>query len=369
MAQQWVNFDHVKQNADISAVLTHYDLGGRRRGDEIKIHCPFHDDRRPSCSVNAHEGHFHCFGCNEEGNILEFVCLLEDGDPDNTNDLRAAAITLADISGIDPAPANERRRERSSKGCSKNNQGNGRRTRQTVDRKPKPANRRNKARGRKANKPREADPVPSPKRGPNKRLGFKLKLDPTHPFLSVDRGLDEELVELFGLGFCDKGMMAGRICIPIHNDRGELVAYSGRWVGEDDPPAGEDKYKLPKDFSKNQVLFNLHRLGDVEEVTVVEGFWSTFRLHALGHPVIALMGTSLSTEQIAMLRLRQPRLNLLLDGDAAGWEATETLTWQLASSGLFVRSFMLPEGVKPDTIDESDLLELIGQPISAGKGQ
>ena len=70
-----------------------------------------------------------------------------------------------------------------------------------------------------------------------------------------------ELVELFGLGFCAKGSMAGRVCVPIENAEGELVAYAGRWTGSDaELPEGQDKYQLPKGFHKGLELYNLHRV-------------------------------------------------------------------------------------------------------------
>ena len=45
--------------------------------------------------------------------------------------------------------------------------------------------------------------------------------------------------------------MAGRICIPIHNERGELVAYAGRWPGED-VPEDTERYKLPAKLQKTR---------------------------------------------------------------------------------------------------------------------
>lgn len=95
-----------------------------------------------------------------------------------------------------------------------------------------------------------ADPEPAPSNaqvaseGPvNGSLPFALKLDPTHPYL-IERGLDPELVGLFGLDFCSQGSTAGRICIPIPNEQGQLVAYAGRWPG-DEVPEGEEHHKLP----------------------------------------------------------------------------------------------------------------------------
>lgn len=83
----------------------------------------------------------------------------------------------------------------------------------------------------------------------NPVLTFELKVDPKHPYLK-ERGLKKETIEVFGLGFCSRGLMKDRIAIPIHNKDGELVAYCGRWPGED-PPEGEEKYKMPA-FSSPQ---------------------------------------------------------------------------------------------------------------------
>ena len=60
-------------------------------------------------------------------------------------------------------------------------------------------------------------------------MSFSLKnLDPDHPYLT-GRRFTKETIEAFGLGYCTKGPMKGRIAIPIRNDKGELVAYAGRW--------------------------------------------------------------------------------------------------------------------------------------------
>ncbi|MBV9824737.1 MAG: toprim domain-containing protein [Alphaproteobacteria bacterium] len=154
--------------------------------------------------------------------------------------------------------------------------------------------------------------------------------------------------------------MAGRVCIPIHNAAGELVAYAGRWP--EDVPEDQERYKLPAKFQKSAVLFNLHRLGDAEHVVLVEGYWSTFRLHALGVPVAALMGSFVSEEQLALLRERGvKRLTILWDGDDAGRKARERAFPALADA-FFVRAPLLPDGEKPDTLGEAELRRLIALP-------
>src|SRR5262249_48592777 len=105
-----------------------------------------------------------------------------------------------------------------------------------------------------------AIPVPDEPEAPNKPLTWALQgVNPDHPYL-VGRGSSREMCEYFGVGyFAGRGIMSGRIVIPIHNVKGELVGYAGRWPGDSGWPEKEDKYKLPSGYRKTQDLFNLHR--------------------------------------------------------------------------------------------------------------
>src|SRR3990172_8702253 len=127
-------------------------------------------------------------------------------------------------------------------------------------------------------------------------------------------------------------MMRGRIAVPVHDGEGNLVAYAGRWVGKaEDLPEGEGKYKLPPKFEKSRVLFNLHRLPRravkrVEDVILVEGYFSVFWLHQNGWPnAISVMGSSVSHEQRKLLVERFDRIRIFFDGDDAGRRAAETV--------------------------------------------
>ncbi len=299
---------------------------------ERSILCPFHKETKPSCKIALERKIFQCFGCATKGNVLEFVALMEG----NRSDLRGAALRLAAICKIPLAPP---------RGA-----GNaiGARERRKGEAAPKPP----------------ADPEPAISDAPvasdepiNPPLPFALKLDPVHPYLA-ERVISPKLIELFGLGFCSRGSMAGRICIPIHNEQGELVAYAGRWPA-DDVPDGQERYKLPAKFQKSRVLFNLHRVTRRNHIVLVEGYWSAIRLHALGIPVAGLMGWSVSLEQIALMHERGIRfVTLLLDGDETGRRGRERVLPDLANS-FFVRAPVLPDGEKPDTLDETALFSLI----------
>src|SRR5205085_2718638 len=158
--------------------------------------CPFHEEHKPSCKIELERKIFHCFGCGTKGNVLEFVARIE-GKPD---DLRAAAFTLAGICKIPVAAPRGQGRKDAPRHQEKRKAGTA----------PKP--------------PAEPEPAPSvapvPSDEPvNPPLPFALKLEMVHPYLA-GRGLGPDLIELFGLGFCSRGSMAGRVCFPIHNQLG-----------------------------------------------------------------------------------------------------------------------------------------------------
>jgi len=185
--------------------------------------------------------------------------------------------------------------------------------------------------------PEQEEPEPEPEKSePNKPLKFRLdKLHGDHPFLVTECGLTPETIETFGAGFCAKGMMAGRIAIPIANDKGEVVAYAGRLPEE--PTEDKPKYKLPPGFRKSLELFNIERA--VKEpaeapLVVVEGFFDCMALHQNGcKKAVALMGTSLSTEQENLI-LRHTRENtpviIVLDEDDGGRGARCEIAGRLA---------------------------------------
>ncbi len=338
---QFIDFRYVKLHADFLPVLARYGVELEGRGDERKALCPFHEETKASFKVNVKKGIFHCFGCDERGNVLDFVAKLEGCD------LREAATIVAECSGIALSE-----RTAGSKGSEK--------------RPEKPVER--EARGRRGSgHPKKPTGASEPENGSevvsakslNETLSFSLRLDPEHPY-GEERGLSPEAIEHFEMGFCERGMMKGRWCFPIHNPDGEVVAYAGRWVDEE-MPNGVERYLLPPKFGKSLELFNLHRAIalNAEDVTIVEGYFGAVRLHMLGVSTVALMGTSMSDKQVELLvQAGVQRITLLLDGDDAGRKACERLLPLLARK-FFVRVGVLPDGEAPDDCEEEVLLELV----------
>lgn len=260
MKKHWVDFKKVKWSVTFEQVLEHYGITLKpAKGDELLGLCPFHEDTKPSFRVNTKKRVFHCFGCDAKGNVLDFVCRKE------AVTIKKAAELVSEWLGIGKEGS-----EAPSANLSL------------------------------TESPTRADTATAEPIEPNKPLKFTLKVKHDHPYLQ-ERGIESSVAETFGVGFCDRGMMKNRIAIPIHDERGLLVAYAGRWVSGE-LPEGEEKYKLPPGFKKSLVLYNLHRVKGIEPLIVVEGFFSVIRLHTLGIRAIALMGRSVSAAQEKLLK-------------------------------------------------------------------
>jgi len=193
----------------------------------------------------------------------------------------------------------------------------------------------------------------------NKPLTFELKgVAASHPYLEA-RGITEETAVTFAVGFFPgKGLMAGRIVIPIHNANGELVAYAGRALDDNTDP----RYKLPPGFNKTRELYNLHRSLACDQsrgVVIVEGFFDAMKVHQAGFPaVVALMGSSLSDTQAELIATNFRRAIIMLDGDKAGEVALPHIATRLARI-IDVRIAATPGGCQPDTLSGNQLHEIL----------
>ena len=339
----WVDYTKLREVLDFSTVLQHYGIQFDQSKNQIKVVCPFHEDNTPSCSINLSDHKFKCFGCDAKGNILEFVTIMEDGNPQNSEDLHSGAIMAIKIMGMSlddfkrSTGAPKTPRSVSSK--------------ENVPEAP--------TAGKKSPPPKSGAKSKEEKPKTNPILDLELVLDTEHPYLTEVLRFDETTIQTFGLGFCSRGIMKNRIVIPIHNADGHRVAYVGRYASRD-VPEGTMRYKMPSNFHKSLELFNIHRAKELKKrhVVVVEGYWSVMRLHSAGIAAVALMGNSISTEQCTLLRNAGFRfVTLLLDGDEEGRNATPEALNMLGRH-LYVRTLELPEGDKPDSMPESILDEL-----------
>ena len=339
----FIDYAAVKAATSIEMVLHHYGVLESPQPEQqetIRCRCPIHQGTDDSeFSVNLAKNLWRCFSpaCNAGGNHLDLVARIEDCT------LHEAAWRMNEWFALG--------HEKSAKPRPRSGQPA---TPSTSRPSPKPVPSR-------VAKKQEAAPVearteanPMEEAGENKPLAFSLQnLDPTHPYLA-ERGLNAETIAEFGLGFCPKGILAGRIAIPIHNAAGELIANAGRWPGE--PPEGKDKYRLPGGFKKSLELFNAHR-AFAEPVglplVIVGSYFPVFQFWSRGFSrVVALMGTALSAKQEELIQSHVPpagRILLLLGNGPEDKEARLQIAARLAEH-CFVRAFPLTENIRPSEL-------------------
>ena len=324
---RFIGFERLKQSVTIQQVLERYGLLEqlRRSGDSLGGVCPLHGGHNPTqFRVSLSKNCWICFGdCHAGGSIVDFVSRKEG------IGIREAALRLQDWFNLNP------------------------------DDDPKPANGMQIPRI-----PQSANVILFIKTS-NPPLRFALgALDGAHPYLK-ERGLTPETISAFGAGCCPHGTLRGWIAIPIHDAKGRIVAYAGRYPGN--PPDGLPKYRLPRGFRKSLELFNQHRAakaGSSELLVVVEGFFGAMRVWQAGHRrVVSLMGSMLSAaqeERIVEMVRPEGRVRLLFDEDGAGRKGRAESRERL-SKRTSVGVIRLEDGQQPDAIEPQELLRFIGQ--------
>ena len=346
MARQLIDYAALRQEASMLTVVEALGITLEGRGDQRRAHCPFHHDSRPSLQVNLAKKVFHCFGCQAKGNVLDLVQKMRDCP------LPEAAEQLAAMCGIDvpringaatvPEPA-----AKSGNGADRHS---GPSSRPHASQRPKSAAREDTS---------EEQPINPP-------LSFELSLSPVPDDVLAARSISRDVANTFGIGVATRGLMQGRLAIPLHDEAGHLVGYCGRWLGDDaDRPADEPKYLLPPKLVESRLVYNLSRLvtwdeADRETVVIVEGYFATMRLHALGVPVVSVMGTSIADDQIRLLsaELDPKRIILLMDGDAQGKQAAEESVLSRLARLHFVlnATARLDHDEQPDDMSDDRLL-------------
>jgi DNA primase len=199
-------------------------------------------------------------------------------------------------------------------------------------------------------------PTPSSSFTPYTRC---LQLDPSAPFLRR-KGIHPTTANRFEVGaYLGPGFCAGCIAVRLHDLEGHPLGYAARRL---DPAAIDQhgKWKLPPRLPKNTLLYGHHHCANAilsRGVVVVECPWGVMRLAQLGVPAVALLGTNLSAVQRRLLA-QAPTVLLMFDGDLAGRQATSRASHLLAAA-TSVRTVLLPDGLDPDDLQDSQLLALV----------
>ena len=329
--------NEIRESADIVDIIKNY-IPLELKGKNYFGVCPFHQDHSPSMSVSKEKQMYKCFSCGAAGNVFTFVSNYE-----NITFIEAV-VKVAGILGISVGdytttkPKEKYEREYNAMDLALKFYQNTLRT-----------------------KDGGAAREYLLKRGLNEEMqkvfdiGLSTTSDKLYPFLK-QKGMDEKFLFDLGLIIQEEGSIKDtfkdRILFPIHDAKGHAVGFTGRVYKGDYKP----KYLNSKEnyiFKKGNILFNYHRARDAirtkKEVVIVEGNMDAIRMYVSGiKNTIALMGVSLTKEQIDLIRNLHATVILILDNDEAGRTATLTNGEALESAGITCKVVRLSGEKDPD---------------------
>ncbi len=302
----------IKARLDIVDVVSQR-VALKKAGSTYKGLCPFHNEKTPSFIVFPDKGNYHCFGCGANGDIFSFLMKTENLDFPET------LSQLAQRAGVELKPrlSNDGAAQRKAQLTEALEQAT--LFFQQALRNPDGRLARDYLQGR----------------GITGTTidGFRLgwapdRWDNLYQYL-VDKGYGADTIVAAGLaaerdggGYYDR--FRGRVIFPIVNERGELVGFGGRTLGD-----GQPKYlNSPQTelFDKGATLYGIDQaratIRAMNRATIVEGYVDVLIAHQSGiKDVTASLGTALTERQVNALKRLTRNLVLALDADAAGDEA------------------------------------------------
>ncbi|TMP95210.1 MAG: DNA primase, partial [Verrucomicrobia bacterium] len=327
----------------------------KRAGANFKALCPFHQEKTPSFTVSPQRQTFHCFGCGVGGSVFRFVMDYEHVDFPSAVRKLAARVGITLIEERGPSGAEDRQHE-------------ARRTllqlqgeaaawfHENLIRKEfaEPARKYLKERGITAEIAKRW------------RLGYAPDEWDAFGSWARARGYDQQTLIASGLvktkedadgvpGQRSYDRFRGRIMFPICNDVGEVIAFSGRLLKDEN---GAAKYLNSPEtplFRKGNVLFGLDKtkraLIEANCAIVCEGQLDLISLFEAGITnVVAPQGTAFTESQARVLKRFADEVVLCFDADTAGQKAAERSLDALLANGLIVRVSEMPTGEDPDSL-------------------
>ena len=338
----------------------------KRAGTNFKALCPFHQEKTPSFIVSPTRQTFHCFGCGAGGSVFRFVMDYEHTDfPSAVHKLAArVGITVVEKRGA----ADEDRQYEARRALLKLHADAAEWFHENLIKKEVGDAARKYLRGRGI----------TGEIAKHWQLGYAP--DEWDAFGSWARGRGNDSGELIASGLVKmkeenesratqrSGTMVrklratagydrfrGRMMFPIRNDVGEVIAFSGRLLKDEQ---GAAKYVNSPEtplFRKGNVLFGLHKskraLIEANCAVVCEGQLDLISLFESGITnVVAPQGTAFTESQGRILKRFVNEVVLCFDADTAGQKAAERSLDALLQNDLIVRVAEMPTGEDPDSL-------------------
>ncbi len=321
-------------------------LSLKKTGSDYRAPCPFHGGKNRNFAVNSHKQFYHCFKCGESGGAISFVQKFDNLDFVEAIEVIAGEFGLkieydSNTKPVDPRL--ERYRDLSQKVSDFYKQ---------------------QLRGSPAKKKAVDYAV---NRGISGEIAKRFELGfapPSNQDLLLAFEKDEQAsADLKSLGLVKTGeygdydFFRDRLMFPIHNTKGNVIAFGGRAFDNKAKAKYLNSSESPI-FSKSRELYGLYHARKhsrtMDYVLVVEGYMDVVALHQANFTkVVATLGTATTPEHLQILARTTNTIVFCFDGDDAGraaaWKALQ-IALPIIKAGLVIKFLFLPDGEDPDTL-------------------
>ncbi|MBR1988190.1 MAG: DNA primase [Clostridia bacterium] len=337
--------DEVRAKNDIIDIASKY-MSLTRRGGGFWACCPFHSEKTPSFSIKQDGQFYKCFGCGESGNVITMVMKMENVDFLTAVEILAKNVGLEMPTDTESDEMRQRKIQRDKAYAI---------LKETTEFYHKNL----------LNNPESEQAMYLKRRGISKemiekfKIGISLNYDALPKHLMQLKFKPEDMISAGVIGKNERGGLydfyGTRLLFPIANGFGDVVAYSGRAVGDN---IERTKYKnTPQTcvFNKSEILFAYNFVRDLkkermlDEIIIVEGHIDVIMCHQAGFTnTIGCMGTALTTQHARKIKNLVDNVILCLDGDNAGVNATYKAIDTLKEVGLNVKVVRISGAKDPD---------------------
>lgn len=337
----------------------------KKAGRNYQACCPFHNEKSPSFTVAPDKQFFHCFGCGEHGNAIDFLMKYDGLEfPDAVEELASMlGLEVPRETHLNPQAEAKKRQQAAD-------------DYQQMERATKffsyQLRQHSKA-------PAVIDYLKG--RGLSGKIVKQFQIgyapdgwDELLKSLAKDQRSRDQLVDLKLVNRNDSGryydFFRDRIMFPIRDRRGRVVGFGGRIIDGDGP-----KYLNSPEtrvFHKGRELYGFYEAKQahrqLQQVVIVEGYMDVVALAQSGIDfAVASLGTATTTEQLQMLFRATQHVVCCYDGDRAGrdaaWRALENAL-PLLTDGLQLAFLFLPDGEDPDTLVRKEGAEAFKQRLA-----
>jgi DNA primase len=340
--------DQIRLRADVLEVVGDF-VSLKKKGQNYWACCPFHDEKTPSFSVNPVKGIYKCFGCGKAGDAIRFVMDVEG--VSYVESLRYLAKKY-DIPVEESETTSDeealRQHERDSLYIISNfAKSHFQQQLHETD--------EGKAFGMSYFRERQFNQ----KTIQAFELGYSQKSYDALLKDALGKGHSQELLEKAGLVVRHEtgrvyDRFRDRVIFPIHNLSGRVIAFGARMLGQD---KNQPKYLNSPEtdiYHKSQVLYGIYQakqaIRQQDLCLLTEGYTDVISLHQAGiEHVVASSGTSLTIEQIRLIRRFTTHVVLLYDGDNAGIKAALRGMDLMLEEEMDLKVVILPNGDDPDS--------------------